>query len=602
MVYNYLSKLPVWVRPLPPVILLCAFVAVGYGIQQRRLPSSAETFADTPASSSGHQGVFTAPDENSQQPTITPSAPKGLDTTSNSASVLNQPLKLSKEGEVGKALEKFRNSPLAKSFGKALEDQKQGRMDQAIQGYRDVLHQMPGALPAELNLAVAYLQNKQPAKAIPHLQVVAKADPNNVNIQFELAKVLASQKRLDDALTPLRRVIKLMPQNPQPRVLMAQIFYTQKNYSAAFDQWTALDKIDAGRGQAAHTAGVIAAENLKDPQKALPWLRKAHRLAPYNDETTLLLAQVLAGTGNTKEAEPLLAKMAKKSPKDAGIRRILASVQWDNGSHDAAISSLRKVISLDPSDKDTKVTLARALSGQADNQAKEGKLAAASGTWKQVEQLYPKDQLPLIKQAEIKQKQGHDSSAKKLYQQVLQKTPNDVNALLGVAGIAMKQKDYGSAYSNFWRVIQVEPKFAPAYGGFVTAAAKTNQEKDAYLLLQGWLKKHPHLAPAQKALQALTPAANKPPTLTPINPNTGTADINTNRPPTLTSPPKATPTPKPQPKPSSPPAEKPAPTTDKPQMTPAGTNIVKSRISPLKPEKSKTAPPKRAPEPTVPKN
>ncbi|MEO6907855.1 MAG: tetratricopeptide repeat protein [Abditibacteriaceae bacterium] len=609
MSFNYLSKLPVWVRPLPPGILLCAFAALGYSLQQQ---SPATPVSDTvatqqqdPATSAplppshGTNPLFTVPGTSPTTPTApaTPGASPGLDLNNNSITTLNKTLTLSKNGAAGVALEKFRNSPLAKSFGKAMEDQKQGRTAAAIAGYRDVLHQMPDALPAHLNLAIAYLQAGQPAQAVPHLQVVAKADPKNVNVQFELAKVLLDLKRLDDAQIPLQRVVKLMPQNPQPHVLLAQLYFTQKNYAGAFDQWTALDKIDAGKGQPAFAAGSIAVQNLKDPKKALPWLRKAHRLAPTNDQATLLLGQSLAATGNTKEAAPLIAQIATKNPQDAGIVRMLAQMQWQSGDHDAAISSLQKVISLDPNNKEARSALAQALSARADSQAKAGKFTDASNTWQQVQQLYPDNQLPRVRRAELLRKMGRDDDAKQLYQQVLQNTPKDPNALLGVAGIAMKNKNYNTAYDNFWRAIQEEPQFQPAYEAFVVAATKTHQEKDAYLLLQNWVKKHPNLDPAQKALQALTPAANKLPELTPLNSNNAAPNIKTDRPPTLTTPPKATP-----PKPKATPATKTSAPTNKPQMTPAGHYAAKSRISPLKPITPQTTAPKVSPEPSAPEN
>ena len=590
------SKLPIWARPVPPCLLLCAFAAMGYGLQQHSAAIPASGNVSTSPSDTvlppaqpflENESLFTVPG-NPAAPK-SPAANPGLDLNSNSANILNKPLTLSREGAAGASLEKFRNSPLAKSFGQALAAQKQGKTAEAIAGYRDVIHQMPDALPAHLNLAVAYLQAGQPDKAIPHLQVVAKADPNNVNVQFELAKVLLGQKRLDDAKVPLSRVVKLMPQNPQPRILLAQLYFTQKNYSAAFDQWTSLDSIDPGKGQPAFAAGSIAAQNLKNPQKALPWLRKAHRLMPQNDQATLLLGQTLAAAGDSKNAEPLLLKIAAKVPNDAGLARMIADIQWQNGEQDAAISSLQKVLSLDSGNKEARIALAQALSKRAGDQENAGKLADASNTWQQVQQLFPDNQLPRVKRAEIMRKLGRDDDARQLYQQVLQATPKDSNALLGIANIAMKHKDYASAYDNFWRTIQAEPQFQPAYDGFVTAATKTHQEKDAYLLLQGWVKKYPHLDPAQKALKALTPAANEPPELTPLNPGQETPDINTDRPPTLHLPPKTTP-----------PANTPA--TGKPQMTPTGSNAAKSRISPSKSPAPQAATPKPTPEATAPNN
>jgi hypothetical protein len=156
----------------------------------------------------------------------------------------------------------------------------------------------------------------------------------------------------------------------------------------------------------------------------------------------------------------------------------------------------------------------------------------------------------------------------------------------------MKNKDYNTAYDNFWRAIQVEPQYQPAYEAFVAAASKTHQEKEAYLLLQNWTRKHPHLDPAQKALKALAPAANKPPELTPLNSDSGTPDITIDRPQTLKTPSKPA---------STKPSEKAAvSSTDKPQMTSAGSSSAKSRISPLKPVTPQTATPKINPEATSP--
>jgi len=613
--FDQFSKLPVWLKPLPPITLLGALVAVGYSSHAPFVVSDQQSVTTVnpapipdvtpPGMSMGDTSLFQAPVLQPQGNAVTspsgaPSEPPALSLQGNntaSATAMNQkPLQLSADSAGGAALQKFRNSPLALTYGKALNAQKKGNLKGAIEGYRQVLHQMPDALPAHLNLAVAYLQDKQPAKAIPHLKVVAKADPKNVRVQFELAKVLLDQKRLDEAIDPLRRTVTLMPQNPQPRVLLAQLYYSQKKYQQAFDQWTTLDGISQGQGQAAFAAGSIAAQNLHNPQKALPWLRKAHRLAPDDNNATLLLGQVLAASGNAKEAEPLLQNISNKVPRDAGLLRLLADVQWKNKNRDAAITSLQKVVALAPGEKEARSALAEALSARADEQEKTGNLTAASNTWKQVQQLYPDNQLPLVKRAYILLDLHREDDARSLFQRVLQKTPKDPNALLGVARIAVHQKDYDSAYQNFWRAIQVEPEYGVAYEGFVLAADKTNQEKEAYLLLQKWVKAHPHLSVAQKALKALEPAANEPPKLTPLEKPTNSApDINTDRPPTLQMPP------------FSPPEKKivpqalPEALSDKPQATSASSASAKSRISPVKTSpQSSPASPKPTPEATVP--
>lgn len=617
---NNISKLPDWLKPLPPLILVGAFAALGYSAQQFTSPASpgAATAAPPvaqpvptpdvaknqtpPAVGLGQIPTFSAPSLTPGNPAM-PGAHPGLSPANqnskgnnkgNEQTTVTAPLTLSSTGAAGVALQKFRNSPLAKAFGQALADQKQGNFPAAIAGYREVLHQMPNALPARLNLAVAYLQAGQPAQAISPLQMVAKADPKNVNVQFQLAKVLLNQKRLSEAMIPLQRVVQLMPQNPQPRVLLAQLYFTQNNYQQAFDQWIALDKIDSAHGQAAFAAGSIAMQNLKKPPMALPWLRKAHQLAPEDPRATLMLGQALAATGNNKDAEPLLASVIAKAPKDVPLARMLADMQWHNNQHDAAIGTLQRALTVSPNDKGTKIALAQALSARAGEQEKAGKITDASITWQQIGQLFPANALPLIQRARLQHKMGHDDAAKQLYQQVLQKTPKDPNALLGVATIAAKHQDYDSAYDNFWQAIQVEPDFQPAYAGFVTAASKTEKEKDAYLLLQGWVKKHPHLDIAQKALKALQPAANKLPELTPLDQTSHVPNINTDRPVTLKLPARVhVPV-----KPVVPHLAKPALNT--PKMTPAGATSAKSRISPVKPAPAQPDSARPAPEATPP--
>jgi hypothetical protein len=118
-------------------------------------PTPPPIFVPTPI-----EDVFVAP--GTKPPTVTRSSPNPLG--------------------VGKPLAPL--TPDARAQAKAFFDaagvaMRAGDRKTALENYRRVVAVLPDHLPSRLNLALLYLQAKQPAAAIPHLQKAAQLNPKD---------------------------------------------------------------------------------------------------------------------------------------------------------------------------------------------------------------------------------------------------------------------------------------------------------------------------------------------------------------------------------------------------------------------------------------
>ncbi len=97
--------------------------------------------------------------------------------------------------------------------GLALGYEKQGRLDAAIEHYREALRISPGFATARYNLGNVYLELGKIDGAIEQYRLVLKSNPETPYVLNNLGKALVAAGRIPEALQQLRRAVNLMPGN-----------------------------------------------------------------------------------------------------------------------------------------------------------------------------------------------------------------------------------------------------------------------------------------------------------------------------------------------------------------------------------------------------
>jgi tetratricopeptide (TPR) repeat protein len=99
--------------------------------------------------------------------------------------------------------------------------------------------------PTEANraaLAEAYLKNQQPDKALPVVDQILAADPENFEIRMLHGRIIRDQRKFPDASQEFARAIKLKPESPEAWSEYASVLVMAEDYPAAL---AALDRIAA---------------------------------------------------------------------------------------------------------------------------------------------------------------------------------------------------------------------------------------------------------------------------------------------------------------------------------------------------------------------
>jgi tetratricopeptide (TPR) repeat protein len=125
----------------------------------------------------------------------------------------------------------------------------------------------PGNTKVRYQLALGYLDDVQPDEAIPHLEILAKNQPNNVEVLVNLARCQHALGQVDEARVILDSVLDLQPTN-----------------SAAL--------IERG----------LLANNTESPVVAEKYLKEALAFDEFNPQANFAYHKCLEGLGKDKEA------------------------------------------------------------------------------------------------------------------------------------------------------------------------------------------------------------------------------------------------------------------------------------------------------------
>lgn len=290
----------------------------------------------------------------------------------------------------------------------------------------------PDNLPSRLNLASLYLDAKQPAQAIPHLQVVAARDPKNAAVHFTLARALLADKKLDAATPELRRVIELAPAERAPRALLAQVLFDRKQPREAYAQWAALAQKDPKDVEAQIQAGALANDVLKQPDHAEKWLRRAVSAAPREPQPALMLGQLLLAQKDAKGAAAVLTRAAQARPDAFALYPALADARTAAGDLKGAANALQSALQKLPQ-------------GQTD--AQRAQLRATEGA------------LRLARGRALGQSR-QTAAARAEFERAAKLLSRDPQPRSLAALAALQSKDAAGAISNLRVALQLDPKRA----------------------------------------------------------------------------------------------------------------------------------------------
>jgi tetratricopeptide (TPR) repeat protein len=277
-------------------------------------------------------------------------------------------------------------------------------------------------------LGMAYSRQDYFTKAVEHLRLAMKYDPNSAFVNVELAELYAQTNRIAEAVSEAEDILKRFPDNLDARRLLGRIYVRSLGENGpgvrrssqtemlkkAVDQFEKITKQDPKDVDSLLTLARLYRLN-NDSVKAEAAFQQAVAVEPDNDEALVSLAQFYGEIGRTQEAAKLLEK-ASSHNQNPRLLAMLGETYEKNHEYDKAVEIFRRALEQDKDDPDLMRSLATDL------------LAT----------------------------EQYDE-ALKIFQDVIKLDPQDANAYLHIGQIYRQKRQFDRAVDNFRKAQALSP-------------------------------------------------------------------------------------------------------------------------------------------------
>jgi len=204
----------------------------------------------------------------------------------------------------------------AKYLEKGKEFYQEGNYDKARIELKNTLQIDPKSIEGHYYLGLTYEQQQNLQKAFSHFLAVLELDPKSVPGRLKVAKYYLLSQQNDKAMELVRSLLADEPGNPEAIALEGAVLARQG-----------------------------------DALGAVKRAEEAHRLAPDNAETILLLSSLYQGMKQGGKAIAVLKGGLERVPDSELLRRKLIEVYWQNGETAALEKLLRDSIGRYPDNR-----------------------------------------------------------------------------------------------------------------------------------------------------------------------------------------------------------------------------------------------------------
>jgi Tfp pilus assembly protein PilF len=330
---------------------------------------------------------------------------------------------------------------------------------------------------AHIQKARGYLDQKQPALAIPEFQAAVAIDPGNMDAQANLGVLLFFQGKAADSVPHFRAALAGRTEEQQPGLAKIQGLLgmaesrTLDFEDARRDMAAAFPALQDHRFQMQLGLELVGlyteSADLENAAAVIAQLRKANP-----DSAEVLYAAYR--TYSDLAGESMLA-LSLAAPDSAQMHQLLAHEDVRQGNTNGAITQYRKAIAIDPHLPGVHFELAELLHTSTDETVK-----------KEAEQEYhaallenPQNEKSILRLAEIDAQKGNIEHSYKEYSRAVELQPGDADAKLGLAKSLMERNQSEKALPLLEDAVQLEPTNAIAHYRLATLYRKMGRVDDA---------------------------------------------------------------------------------------------------------------------------
>jgi putative PEP-CTERM system TPR-repeat lipoprotein len=234
-----------------------------------------------------------------------------------------------------------------------------GQTSPAVSTLEKATKAAPNSPNSHYQLALAYEQLNNLARASEELRIAQKLAPDFAPAKFTQARLLAKGGKLDAAQTLLKQLATGYPNEPSVMELRGDLALVQNRPKEAVVLYkTALAQLESNSLIVRlATAQFRAGDQSEGIGTLSTWLKRY----PNDQYTRGILADALLARGQPREAREQYAKLADKDPNNVAVLNNLAWASMQMGAVDEALSYAQRAHKMAPEQPQVLDTLAMVL-------------------------------------------------------------------------------------------------------------------------------------------------------------------------------------------------------------------------------------------------
>lgn len=241
---------------------------------------------------------------------------------------------------------------------------REGQMGSGIRELQKALLMRPGDESAQMNLALAYEQTGEPAKALPlfqRLEASARLEkhPPPAQLLAAYARALAATGQSALAIARMKEAVGQNPRDPQMHDDLGSLYAQRQDWEPAEQEFNAAIGLNA-QFAAPHLHLGFALQAEQKAGASDEWM-KAYNLAPEDANITLAVGKALAEQGQDEQAALILEQAMRLEPHSTKAAYQLGMVLQRVNRVQDAIPLLKGVVEAEPKNIDALINLGLAL-------------------------------------------------------------------------------------------------------------------------------------------------------------------------------------------------------------------------------------------------
>lgn len=297
-------------------------------------------------------------------------------------------------------------------------------------------------------------------KAIDNYKLAIKEDPSASFLVEEIAELYRASGRTREAVLEAEQAIKDNPNDLNARRVLARIYSSQISDA----QGTRVDETMVKR--AIEQFKIISEKDPKDIDSQIMLgrlykvsndsaaseaaFKKALEISPDNEDAMTGLAMVYSDEGDTKRAADLLEKLTAKNPSPRAFAALAFSYEQLH-DYPLAASTLRRALTLDPSNQEYKLNLAQDL-------AQAEQYDEALKVYQEVADANPRDPTPLLRMAQVYRQQKKFDLARESIDKAREIDPDNLEVKLDESFLQEEEGKLSEAIVTLKQVLDATAK------------------------------------------------------------------------------------------------------------------------------------------------